>query len=174
MITEITKTEEKIKGFNNVSTKINEMKIDIAKINNSLENINYNSDAINEELKNFSSENDISSIENKLEVMKVDIDTSKQELDKIVEEKGYVDILREILNDTGAKAKIIKKYVPIMNNLINKYLQSMDFFVSFNLDEEFNETVKSRFRDNFNYNSFSEGEKMRIDFASIVYLESNC
>ena len=165
LITEITKTEEKIKGFNNVSTKINEMKIDIAKINNSLENINYNSDAINEELKNFSSENDISSIENKLEVMKVDIDTSKQELDKIIEEKGYVDILREILNDTGAKAKIIKKYVPIMNNLINKYLQSMDFFVSFNLDEEFNETVKSRFRDNFNYNSFSEGEKMRIDLA---------
>ena len=165
LITEITKTEEKIKGFNNVATKINEMKIDIAKINNSLENINYNSDAINEELKNFSSVNDISSIENKLEVMKVDIDTSKQELDKIIEEKGYVDILREILNDTGAKAKIIKKYVPIMNNLINKYLQSMDFFVSFNLDEEFNETVKSRFRDNFNYNSFSEGEKMRIDLA---------
>jgi len=52
-----------------------------------------------------------------------------------------------------------------MNNLINQYLQSMDFFVSFNLDEEFNETVKSRFRDNFNYNSFSEGEKMRIDLA---------
>ena len=97
-----------------MATKINEMKIDIAKINNSLENINYNSDAINEELKNFSSENDISSIENKLEVMKVDIDTSKQELDKIVEEKGYVDILREILNDTGAKAKIIKKYVRVV------------------------------------------------------------
>ena len=165
LLSEITKTEERIKGFDNVSTKINDMRVDIAKINNSLENINYNSDAINEELKNFSSENDISSIENKLEVMKVDIDTSKQELDKIIEEKGYVDILREILNDTGAKAKIIKKYVPIMNNLINKYLQSMDFFVSFNLDEEFNETVKSRFRDNFNYNSFSEGEKMRIDLA---------
>ena len=165
LVSEITKTEEKIKGFDNVSTKINDMRIDIAKINNSLENINYNSDAINEELKNFSSENDISSIENKLDVMMVDIETSTKELDKIVEEKGYVDILREILNDTGAKAKIIKKYVPIMNNLINKYLQSMDFFVSFNLDEEFNETVKSRFRDNFNYNSFSEGEKMRIDLA---------
>jgi len=165
LLSEITNTEEKIKGFNNVSTKINDMKIDIAKINNSLENINYNSNSINEELKNFSSDNDMSSIESKLDVMKVDIETSKKELDKIVEEKGYVDILREILNDTGAKAKIIKKYVPIMNNLINKYLQSMDFFVSFNLDEEFNETVKSRYRDNFNYNSFSEGEKMRIDLA---------
>ena len=94
LLSEITKTEERIKGFDNVSTKINDMRVDIAKINNSLENINYNSDAINEELKNFSSENDISSIENKLEVMKVDIDTSKQELDKIVEEKCYVDILR--------------------------------------------------------------------------------
>ena len=63
------------------------------------------------------------------------------------------------------KSKIIKKYIPIMNTLINQYLQSMDFFVSFNLDEEFNETVKSRFRDTFNYNNFSEGEKMRIDLA---------
>ena len=97
--------------------------------------------------------------------MKSSIDIAKNSLNKITEEKGYVDILREVLNDTGAKAKIIKKYLPIMNNLINNYLQSMDFYVSFNLDEEFNETVKSRFRDNFNYNSFSEGEKMRIDLA---------
>ena len=73
--------------------------------------------------------------------------------------------LREILSDKGAKAQIIKKYLPIMNQLINKYLQSMDFFVSFTLDEEFNETVKSRHRDTFSYNSFSEGEKMRIDLA---------
>ena len=79
--------------------------------------------------------------------------------------KDYVDILREILNDKGAKAQIIRKYVPIMNSLINKYLQAMDFYISFNLDEEFNETVKSRFRDTFNYNNFSEGEKMRIDLA---------
>ena len=85
--------------------------------------------------------------------------------DKIVEQKGYVDILRTILNDKGAKAQIIKKYLPIMNTLINQYLQSMDFFISFHLDEEFNETVKSRFRDTFNYNNFSEGEKMRIDLA---------
>jgi energy-coupling factor transporter ATP-binding protein EcfA2 len=63
------------------------------------------------------------------------------------------------------KSQIIKKYVPIMNTLINQYLQSMDFFISFHLDEEFNETVKSRFRDTFNYNNFSEGEKMRIDLA---------
>ena len=141
------------------------MKIDIAKINNSLENIQYSSETINEELRNFSDENDINKIEERLTDMKSSIDIAKNSLNKITEEKGYVDILREVLNDTGAKAKIIKKYLPIMNNLINNYLQSMDFYVSFNLDEEFNETVKSRFRDNFNYNSFSEGEKMRIDLA---------
>ena len=76
-------------------------------------------------------------------------------------------MLRELLSDKGAKAMIIKKYIPIMNNLINQYLQAMDFFVSFNLDEEFNETVKSRHRDNFDYNSFSEGEKLRIDLALV-------
>jgi len=97
--------------------------------------------------------------------MMVSLKEEEQNLEKVKEEKGYVDILREILNDKGAKSKIIKKYVPIMNNLINKYLQAMDFFISFNLDEEFNETVKSRFRDTFNYNNFSEGEKMRIDLA---------
>ena len=165
LMTEITKTEERIKGFDNISSKINEMKIDIAKINNSLENIQYSSETINEELRNFSEENDINKLEKRLTDMKSNIDIAKSILNKITEEKGYVDILREVLNDTGAKAKIIKKYLPIMNNLINNYLQSMDFYVSFNLDEEFNETVKSRFRDNFNYNSFSEGEKMRIDLA---------
>ena len=87
------------------------------------------------------------------------------ELQKITEEKSYVDTVREILSEKGAKTRIIKKYLPIMNQLINQHLQSMDFYVNFNLDEEFNETIKSRFRDTFNYNSFSEGEKMRIDLA---------
>ena len=97
--------------------------------------------------------------------LKSELEESKILLDKIIEEKQYVDVVREILNDKGAKAKIIKKYLPIMNTLINQYLQAMDFFVSFHLDEEFNETVKSRHRDTFDYNNFSEGEKMRIDLA---------
>ena len=70
--------------------------------------------------------------------------------------------------------KSLSKYVPIMNQLINQILQSMDFYVTFNLDEEFNETIKSRFRDTFNYNSFSEGEKMRIDLGLTFYLATNC
>ena len=70
-----------------------------------------------------------------------------------------------MLKDGGIKTRIIKQYLPIMNTLINKYLAQMDFFVSFNLDENFNESIKSRHRDEFTYDSFSEGEKMRIDLA---------
>ena len=81
------------------------------------------------------------------------------------EDKFYIDVARNLLQDTGIKTKIIKQYLPIMNKLVNTYLSSMDFFVNFNIDENFNETIKSRFRDEFSYASFSEGEKMRIDLA---------
>jgi DNA repair exonuclease SbcCD ATPase subunit len=70
-----------------------------------------------------------------------------------------------MLQDSGIKTKIIKQYLPIMNKLINTYLTSMEFYVNFTLDENFNETIKSRYRDEFTYASFSEGEKMRIDLA---------
>ena len=70
-----------------------------------------------------------------------------------------------MLRDTGVKAGIIKRYLPIMNQLINRYLKELDFYVSFELNENFEETIKSRFRDEFSYASFSEGEKMRIDLA---------
>ena len=84
---------------------------------------------------------------------------------KLKEDMVYFDVARNLLQDTGIKTKIIKQYLPIMNKLINGYLSSMDFFVNFNIDENFNETIKSRFRDVFSYANFSEGEKMRIDLA---------
>jgi len=81
------------------------------------------------------------------------------------ETKSYYDACTEMLRDTGIKTKIVKEYLPVMNNLVNKYLQVLDFFVQFHLDENFTETIKSRHRDAFNYASFSEGEKQRIDLA---------
>ena len=84
---------------------------------------------------------------------------------KLKEDMVYYDIAKNLLQDTGIKTKIIKQYLPVMNKLINTYLSSMDFFVNFNIDENFNETIKSRFRDVFSYANFSEGEKMRIDLA---------
>tara|TARA_B100001057_G_scaffold454050_1_gene499469 strand:+ start:226 stop:1935 length:1710 start_codon:yes stop_codon:yes gene_type:complete len=91
----------------------------------------------------------------KLEEMKADCS----------DKKYYFDLAEILLKDSGIKTKIIKQYLPIMNKLINKYLASMEFFVQFELDEEFNEQIKSRYRDEFTYSSFSEGEKMRIDLA---------
>ena len=128
------------------------MNVEIAKITSSLESLKRHSDQIQQEISTSQErDTDIENIELELEKMKVDLKDAEINLSKVQEEKDYVDVLREILNDKGAKAQIIRKYVPIMNALINKYLQAMDFYISFNLDEEFNETVKSRFRDTFNY-----------------------
>ena len=166
LVGELNIHEEKMTQFNQMSNKITEMNVEIAKINGSLSALKKHSDQIQLEISTASQkDSDIEKIELELEQMKVDLAEADEKLKGVQEEKDYVDVLREILNDKGAKANIIRKYVPIMNQLINKYLQSMDFYISFNLDEEFNETVKSRFRDTFNYNNFSEGEKMRIDLA---------
>ena len=85
-----------------------------------------------------------------------------------MEQKRYYNILATILNDKGIKTRIIKKYLPVINNHVNMYLKDMDFFVNFQLDENFNETIKSRHRDDFSYYSFSEGEKKRIDIALLL------
>ena len=87
------------------------------------------------------------------------------ELKEIENDQQYHDIASGLLKDTGIKTLIIKQYLPVMNTLINKYLTEMDSYFNFELDENFNETIKSRYRDEFSYASFSEGEKMRIDLA---------
>ena len=84
---------------------------------------------------------------------------------QLYQEKQIHDVSAILLKDTGIKTAIIKEYLPVMNKVINGYLTSMDFYVHFDLDEAFNEKIKSRFRDEFTYASFSEGEKMRIDLA---------
>jgi DNA repair exonuclease SbcCD ATPase subunit len=82
-----------------------------------------------------------------------------------IDQQNYNNIANEMLKDTGIKTKIVKQYLPVINKLVNQYLQILDFFVLFNLDESFNETIKSRYRDEFTYASFSEGEKQRIDLS---------
>jgi DNA repair exonuclease SbcCD ATPase subunit len=82
-----------------------------------------------------------------------------------IDEQNYNMMASEMLKDTGIKTKIVKQYLPVINKLVNSYLQILDFFVLFNLDESFNETIKSRYRDEFTYASFSEGEKQRIDLS---------
>ena len=91
--------------------------------------------------------------------------SEEEEKKTLSDTQEVFNIATTILKDTGIKSRIIKQYVPVMNKLINKYLAAMDFFVQFELDENFNEVIKSRFRDEFTYASFSEGEKMRIDLS---------
>ena len=149
-----------------ISTLIKESQI---KIKQSLSDINWKTKKIKE-------------IEKEIESIKTDdgsVDKEKDKLLKIIQQGREKEILRkevinkredlkmvsEFLKDGGVKSSIIRKYLPVMNDLINKYLQKLEFYVNFNLDDMFNETIKSRFRDEFSYASFSEGEKMRIDLA---------
>ena len=112
-------------------------------------------------LKKISSVNE----DEQLKELNQQLETLKEKQKELSTEKQYCDFASNLLKDTGIKTKIIKQYLPIINKLINKYLTSMDSFINFNLNESFEETIKSRHRDDFSYNNFSEGEKMRIDLA---------
>jgi len=163
---EVVKMEEKVNHFGAISKKLSDLYVDIAKVNTSLEQLNSYSDKIHEEILQLENkQTDSKKIATDLQQLKEELEQVKVQRDKVTNDKKYVDVLREVLSEKGAKTQIIRKFLPIMNTLINQYLQSMDLYVSFHLDEEFNETVKSRHRDNFVYNSFSEGEKLRIDLA---------
>ena len=121
---------------------------------------------IRKEIESITSNDDL--IKEETEKTKTLIEQGKsQELQRrqLIKKQTELKIVAEILKDGGVKSSIIKKYLPVMNTLINKYLQELEFYVNFNLDDTFNETIKSRFRDEFSYASFSEGEKMRIDLA---------
>jgi DNA repair exonuclease SbcCD ATPase subunit len=166
LLSEITKQEEKVLGLESVAKKIRTIETNVAKLTTSVDEIKRHTDRIQDEIDKLSVE-DAGGLNIKEEIikLKLELGEAKIQRDKVVEEKKYIDVLRQIVDDSGARAQIIKKYLPVMNTLINQYLQSMDFFVSFQLDEEFKETVKSRHMDSFNYNNFSEGEKMRIDLS---------
>lgn len=115
-------------------------------------------DQLNSERKNIQDNNTLIEHQRKF-------DELKSKLEILKEESNVLSVASQILRDNGIKSKIIKQYIPIINKLINQYLQKMDFFVKFELDETFSETILSRHRDNFSYASFSEGEKFRIDLS---------
>ncbi|QPX48193.1 SbcC-like subunit of palindrome specific endonuclease [Synechococcus phage S-SRM01] len=114
---------------------------------------------LTQQLKNRNTEHE------KLEEFRENLQKTFEDLSKKKEEIVYYDFAYSLLKDDGVKTKIIKKYLPFINQQVNRYLQMMDFYINFHLDEEFNETVKSPIHEDFSYSSFSEGEKMRIDLA---------
>lgn len=111
-------------------------------------------------------EKEVEEVDNtKISELETELREQHDKQSQLSSDRETLSIVGSMLKDGGIKTRIIKQYVPVMNKLINKYLSAMDFFVQFELDEAFNETIKSRFRDVFSYGSFSEGEKLRIDLA---------
>jgi len=146
-----------------------ELKISSTNLEMSEHNANYKlamktCKGIKKELEQ--AEKEVEEIDNtKIQELSLELLTRHDEQTIAFEQKEIITVAANILKDGGIKTRIIKQYIPVMNKLINKYLASMDFFVDFQLDENFGETIKSRFRDTFSYASFSEGEKLRIDLS---------
>ena len=164
---------EEWQSINNRIQEISEVQLDISSKQNEISSNNSHINALNKLIDSINE--DINSIDDsdksdksdkkKLETLEKALVKLQSYKEEIINERSILDIASMILKDSGIKTRIIKQYIPVMNKLINKYLAAMDFFVDFQLDENFNETIKSRFRDVFSYASFSEGEKMRIDLA---------
>ena len=168
----LEKAAEHYQTINNRLTEINDIQTQITEINNEI--ISHNSSlsharkSITELQDKLQEEhNDITSSDTTetLEALREELQGEKNTHRELLSKKEQYDIAYSLLKDGGIKTKIIRQYVPIINKLMNKYLAAMDFFVQFELDENFDEKIKSRFRDEFTYASFSEGEKMRIDLA---------
>lgn len=157
---------ERLEEINDVQEQVNNLLTEINSNNSHINAINQMIDSIQKDIDQLQSEDqDTSELSGKLDELNQQLEACQTRREELSTEKSVLDIAQLILKDSGIKTKIIKQYVPVMNKLINKYLAAMDFFVQFELDENFNETIKSRFRDEFSYASFSEGEKMRIDLA---------
>lgn len=155
-IEQIEATQQEITKFNNAITDNNTQ---IQFNNNYIRGLEVEIDELEK------SHADDNTNLDELRQLNKDLQGYKKERETLSFERELHEVASYVLKDTGIKTKIIKQYVPIMNKLINKYLAAMDFFVQFELDEKFNETIRSRFRDDFSYASFSEGEKMRIDLS---------
>jgi DNA repair exonuclease SbcCD ATPase subunit len=164
--TEIKTSEMKLDTINKTMIAIREKELLINRYETSIEEIKKQTIRLGQEIAELQDEK-VSTAEQTGELNQLRERITELEKDKLEQknEMIYIDTARHLMQDTGIKTKIIKQYLPIMNQLINKNLADMDFFVNFSLDEEFNETIKSRHRDEFNYHSFSEGEKLRIDLA---------
>jgi len=162
---EIDKTQSRLSEIVKITNEIQDNSIQIAQLNTSIKELEKYQERLSNEITELEKSVINNSDEEKLKTLQEEFNTIEKNRKDLKEEKVYKEATRAMLQDTGIKTKIIKQYLPIMNQLINKYLASMEFYVNFTLNENFDETIKSRFRDNFNYASFSEGEKMRIDLA---------
>ena len=162
----ILKEEMRESNFNNISDVISNQLNGITKNNTNISSCQKQIRQLESEIQTIAQGIANRNSENvKLKEFKTNLQNTYTELGEKRENISYYDFTYNLLKDGGVKTKIIKKYLPLINQQVNKYLQMMDFYINFKLDEEFNETIESPIHENFSYSSFSEGEKMRIDLA---------
>ena len=156
--------EDKLTATNKIASKLTTIQNDITNNNKEIERLTR---LVKKTLDEISSDSvkDLNEAKAELEKIIETVTEANDQKTKANEQYSYNLAMSEMLKDTGIKTKIIKQYLPVMNTLVNQYLQVLDFYVHFDLDEEFNETIRSRHRDVFTYDSFSEGEKQRIDLS---------
>ena len=160
------KLKDVIEGLNRQQDHIRSWQSKVDANNQEIMRINRNIDKLNDEISRIDNESgDLSEANSALETLRESKEDCQETKYKLAEQHSYNQVYAELLKDTGIKTKIIKQYLPVINQLTNKYLQILDFFVHFDLDESFQETIRSRHRDAFSYDSFSEGEKQRIDLS---------
>ena len=157
--------QDRLQSILNDLDTIRQNDVEIAKIRASIVELEKFNAKLQKDIETYESGSVSEEDKTKLAELKGTIKYIDEQKSKLNEDRFYIDVAKNLLQDSGIKTKIVKQYLPIMNKLVNTYLSSMDFFVNFNIDENFQETIKSRFRDEFSYASFSEGEKMRIDLA---------
>ena len=162
----IDQTNDEIVSLTELFEKITEAQNEITMNNRQIERLQSDNLTLEKEISELNnSAGDLSKANQDLDELHEQVNKTNKQKILLSEERKYNDAMSEMLKDTGIKTKIISEYLPVMNTLINKYLQILDFFVSFHLDENFSEVIRSRHRDDFSYASFSEGEKQRIDLA---------
>lgn len=166
---QISEVKDQMTNFKEISNDIRDRYSVIDKNNGIINHINRQIRDLELEIKSITDgKNNSSKEQEQLNFLLTQKEQHEQILFLHKENKDYYNIAANLLKDTGIKTRIIKRYLPVMNKLINQYLQQMDFFVNFTLSESFEETIKSRYRDDFSYASFSEGEKSRIDIALML------
>jgi len=164
LIKQYEETNERLNEIIEIHAQVNTLQFEMHKIKTKISSLIDYRNTLDEEIKKIDKKIDDKN-DNKIVDLEKELTDIKKKINDLSEDKQVLSAAASLLKDGGIKARIIKQYVPVINKLINKYLSAMDFFVQFELDEEFNETIKSRFRDEFSYASFSEGEKMRINLA---------
>lgn len=166
LTTALAKLNERLETINAIQEQISDKNIDVSTANQTVTMLNkMNKELLNEMESTKNDTGNVDDEKSKLKTMAEEAIGLLNSKTALEEHRQYQELASSLLKDTGIKTTIIREYLPVMNKLINKYLTAMDFYVHFELDETFTEKIRARYRDEFTYESFSEGEKMRIDLA---------